>query len=79
MKIQGDKIVISKDEYVTDILLISIAVKILVRKSKFSMQQWMAFLCEEAEKQLKEVKRENPKELDQMIKVYANASNLSNS
>ncbi len=79
MEIQGDKIVMNKDEYVVNTLLTGIAVQILVDKSKHSMEEWMKFLSNKANEQLEEIKRTEPEQIDQMIKVYSNASNLSNS
>ncbi len=75
MKIEGDKIVMDKDEYVVNTLLTGIAVQILVDRSKFSMEQWMEFLSNKADEQLEEIKRTRPEQIDQMIEMYVNASN----
>ncbi len=67
MKIENNKVVQDKEEYLINSLFMGLAVQYLVELSNKTFEEWKDILSIEAEKQLETVKAESSEALDDII------------
>ncbi len=72
MEIQGDKIVIDKEEFARFFLFQEIAVKALEATSGLSQEELISSIFSKVKDELEKMKTMYPEELDQMINTYVN-------
>ena len=65
-------ITLQKDEYVTNILAMGIAVQTLAHNSPMSIEDWSRYLSEKATEQYEQLSSE---QIDQMIAIYDQVRN----
>ncbi|MEH1851466.1 MAG: hypothetical protein V7L11_07215 [Nostoc sp.] len=72
MNPDSEFITLQKDEYVTNILAMGIAVQTLAANSPMSIEDWTHYLAEKATEQYEEL---SSQQIEQMIAIYDAARN----
>ncbi|MGB6297005.1 MAG: hypothetical protein WBF90_12595 [Rivularia sp. (in: cyanobacteria)] len=73
MKRKNGKIIMTEEEFAVNFFFGGVAVQYLEKYSDKSKEWWMEYLSEIAGKQYSDMKKKHPKQLEQMIEVYAAA------
>lgn len=71
MRLQGENILMDKEEFLINSLLSGIACQILAQTSKLNTSEWMEYLFDTADKQFKQM---TPKQREEMIMAYIEIS-----
>lgn len=74
MRVENDEIVMSKEEWVANILNNGVAVQMLEKYTDKTKEWWMDKLGDIANQQLEILKEDRPEQIEQMINIYAEAS-----
>ncbi len=75
MKIEGDKVVIDKEEFLATCLSLGLAINILEDNSIFSTEEWRKMLAKKGSQQLKNIKKNSPQDIDRMLDEIAEQLN----
>ncbi len=68
MKIEGNKVILTKKEYFIKHFAFGSAIDILSNNTKMSEQEWIDYLVDLADKTFKKMQAEEPKAIDKTIK-----------
>jgi hypothetical protein len=71
MKLQGENIVMDKEEFLTNSLLAGIACQLLAQMTNRELSDWMEYLSDKADEQFKQM---TPKQREEMINAYVQIS-----